>query len=405
MNSSTPLSATQINCLKCKLFFYWNYINSEASPPEVASTPLMRGRLIHEVIEKYLRHLEETKQETDWDWMHAAASQVNFGDAAEQAVITEMLCRFAHEDYHDAQHAIVEHPIAVKRTFGDYVNCDYQDKEAVFRGRFDRIIINGDKVIVVAFNGDEVIVEDFKSGYYMMPESAMEFDIQANMYAFLALVSMPRVELVTVRFRYARYGFAPRQRIFTQDDKMRIAAAVEGYKAQRDLCLQLHAQGKPLAEAWPAAACEHCDVCYYACPLKSAMIQRPVFPKPVNAMQAGQLADLLVVGEAAVKQLRGVLKEWCTGNGPAHGASASVGYKETAERHYPALKVLAQYEKLLAAGVDFSRLNVSGLSDELKIRKRDGKVHTKDTETTAALKAEILSGYATEISTEFGRIK
>lgn len=395
MNSSTPLSATQINRLKCKLYFYWQYINEEAGPPEVASAPLMRGRLIHEVIEQYLNHLKATRQETDWDWMHERAAQVNFGDAAEQAVIMDMLCRFAHEDYHDAQHSLVEHPIAVKRTFGDYVNCDYQDKEAVFRGRFDRIQIKG----------DEVIVEDFKTGYYMMPESAMEYDIQANMYAFLVLASMPRIAEVTVRFRYARYGFAPRQRVFTQDDKMKIAAAVEGYKDQRDLCLKLHGEGKPLAEAWPASACEHCDYCYYACPVKSAMVTRPTFPKPVNAAEAGMLADLLVVGEAAVKQLRTVLKEWCQGNGAAQGKQVTVGFRETEERHYPVLKVLAQYEKLLAAGVDFTRLNVSGLSDELKIRKRDGKVHAKDTEASAALKAEILQGYGTEKSTEFGRIK
>jgi len=398
MKLTTPISPSQINRLACKRYFYWSYIAQDTVSPDEASTALKRGRLIHEVIEKYLRHLADTQQATDWDYMGQLVNTLNFGGGEEQYAIRDMLIQFAMGDIHDKD-SLVEWPIAVKLDFGGYVNCEYADPEARIRGRFDRLTMRDGE------DGMDVTVEDWKSSYYMPGAGALEHDPQARAYAFLVLASMPNITSVLVRFRYVRYGGAYREWVFTQDDRCKIADELEYWITQRNVCLEAHTAGKAIEEAWPAAACEHCEYCYSPCEVKSAMVLRPVFPKPVSQEEAGKLGAMLIVGEAAVKQLKDILKDWAKENGPIQAGKFTLGYSDETKTRFPALKVLKHYRELMAAGVDFTRLYISELADELKVRKRDGKIHKADTPQSAQAKEKLRSALGEkETTSTFGRL-
>ena len=59
METNYPLSATQVGKLRCKRYFYFEYVDPERELRlALPNAPLERGRDVHSIIEDYQRHLK-----------------------------------------------------------------------------------------------------------------------------------------------------------------------------------------------------------------------------------------------------------------------------------------------------------------------------------------------------------
>lgn len=390
MEPGYPLSATQAEKLRCKRYFYFAYVDEkQRAMPDIPSVPLVRGRDVHALIEAYQRHLKGKRYQSDWEYMETLLLGYRHGDSAVEEEVRDLARSFAHHTVFDPEYTLIEWPMAVRFDADkrEYVNCPYGDDRARLRRRADAVIIRG----------DDCIVDDAKTHFYIPPVSQLENDPQTDVSAVILLATRRDLPMVTVRYRYLRYECAERMVEVPREQFWPRARRLEALIEQRDACLKAYREGAEVDEAFPASPGDLCALCYYPCPIKQALRERSEVPVPTTPEEAGKLAEFLHLVEAARGQVIDVLKSWCKENGHAAGKDVTYGYKPSARRTYSLAWLLANWKRLRDAGVNFERIAVSGIPDQLKERKRDS-------DEVTALRHALREEADVTQGTTFGRI-
>ena len=426
MKPSYPVSPSQMEALACLRHFYFKYVSDDFENLDLYSMPLQRGRDAHQIIEEYQRHLQHEKLETDYDWMKRRLEAYDPPSVEVFQDVSEACLNFTMNDIFDPDHMLVEYGMGMKQKDGRWANVSYKDPTAEFRGRPDRMVVTD-------LTG---AIDDFKTNYYMPPAAEVARLPQLRMYAALLFAARPQLQEVTVSYRYIRYGGACRNITVERCDMPEIMAEAVRIKGVRDRALVRYAEAcevdvpealdkwrkqwgnqdehvalaaakeSAVETAFPLCPCSRCEWCFYPCPAKQALAQRPTVPVLADPKDAVEVAKMLLVAQAFTKQAQAALKKWCEVNGPVQVTSAiKVGFKPVVRSKYPLAYVVANRRDLDSLGVDLSKLDVSGLSDWLRIRKRDGKNQAADTPESAAVKERIKAGADKSTYTEFGEIK
>lgn len=323
-------SHTQLEEFRCPLRWKRRRIDRE---PEPVSDALLKGRLAHDVVAAYLRHLLEHRLETDVTAIDEIAKRSFFEPTqphglpfSEFQEILRMAKAFAGRFVFDYRTTVeIEQPWALE--LGD---------NAYFWVILDLLQIDGVRAIIT----------DFKTDWHVRAQTDLEHDSQLHTYCWAVHREFPHITEFTVRLDFLRHGVVREAEfnleVVDEADTM-IRASVAAI--QREKLFQPN-PGK------------HCGFCPYvaSCEYPGSVPNLTVIATPE---QARAIAAKVIVLEEQVKRLKNALKDWSTHWGPVEAEGIVFGYHLT--ESYGLDDPRAFYDAMTAAGLDpWDFLTVTG---------------------------------------------
>lgn len=194
----------------------------------------------------------------------------------------------------------------------DFEGCGYWSKEALFRGKLDRLWTTED--------GLHAEITDLKTQWSIPSESDRRMRDQAELYAALVYATYP-VESVTVRFDYMRF---PRV----------VEREIDRATAMRAVDRLLGVAGAiSAATEFPARPGADCSICSFwsLCPAASDSSGGDKVVTQEDAERVGGMAHLL---EMRLQAMKSRLKAWVDQAGPLNCGNVEWNYRPVASRGY-----------------------------------------------------------------------
>lgn len=209
-----PYSPSRLETATCGYSFYRQYVDpNRVRPPE--QVPQARGGAVHEVFEQITKRLcqkdsplcspdEVRKWVVDAVSRHPAAYEET-GEIIEMArLYLERPPAILTED------AGIELRLAVKIVDGQFVECDYEDPQAIGRGRADIMLISDDTTTALVY--------DHKT----QPNTEEADTFQMGFYAWVISKSYPFLDRIETVLHFARYGKYSQPFVWTKEDLAKI---------------------------------------------------------------------------------------------------------------------------------------------------------------------------------------
>lgn len=172
-------------------------------------------------------------------------------------------------------------------------------------------------------------IHDLKTHYQALTEDGAKRDLQARMYAFLGSKVWPGFD--TYRFVW---HFVRLRQVLTVDFRPSDLDAIGRQ-------LDAHAEAIQQAQAkddWPAAPGQQCQYCQFACPAVDDAAKMPA--RILTAEDAAQMAENLVVLNAAIAQQKRVLEQYAALHGPVTAAGYEYAHRPYERKQYPADRLI-----------------------------------------------------------------
>src|SRR3990167_5409465 len=192
---------------ECPAKFEAEYESGRKGVPE---PPLIIGSLVHEVADRYVKHLLDISLTSNFDQADRIAREV--WDSPER----DGLSLAYKDEYFDLidklkQSLIFEDIKAVKScemmvaVDSHWLKTSYSGIDAFVRGRIDRVDMDHDGNITIV---------DYKSGHRIDPISG---SMQLALYARMAKAYWPTAQTIDIELNYLRHGIVKKARITEQD--------------------------------------------------------------------------------------------------------------------------------------------------------------------------------------------
>ena len=362
-----PLSQSLFEQMACPFLYATKQVRGL---PQTTSEAAERGRVIHEVIRDYIRHLIETKQPTDYAKLDELVEASPYSEE-----VAEVLEKFKTDYFFDPEELFAaELPIRLTENFQPIIRKD-SHSIAAYQGTLDLFSLESPTV---------AIIDDWKSYWQVVaPDS-----FQAQFYPLLLMCLNPGLERVIFRLQFVRYGVS-RQVEYTRADLPKLKKIAERERARQ---LRYHEEATTGREDLPAAPgrqCTYCPLVANGCPMATT--------NPYATMIPEERVQFGLYLEQAKKENDCILKDHVNQNGPVlyidgAGNRFEGGFKLKTQKSYPLVEGTAVLDRwMLDTHEDLrGKLTIGGLSSPIKAKKR------------AALK-EQMEAVAEETSrTEFG---
>lgn len=178
--SYAPYSHSRIQTFtRCPLSFKYSYIMKDEARAEASILKVGSG--LHEFMEEYVKHLVQTKQQTDLTFARAKLQEIAdlyIRDEVRSEILEEgekvidwFFVELGELEYFNATH--IEEQVAVN---ADYEWTEYDSDDAFLRGKVDRWWVDKSHILTVI---------DYKFGF---KDSVP--DIQTKIYAYLLLIQL-----------------------------------------------------------------------------------------------------------------------------------------------------------------------------------------------------------------------
>lgn len=317
--------------------------------PEAPSDALIIGRLVHEIIAEYDRHLLANNLETDITVLPEITRRVFYREPNQLGSnrlpeIEAIMETFAQSHiFHPALTVGIEEQIKIQLT-----------PDITFWGVLDLLEIDGTTATIV----------DYKTDWAVRSQAEVEKDFQLQVYAWAVTKEYPQVDTFKARLEFVRHAVIREVEID--------AAAVAKTEAK---LLGLIDQVEKECEfaPRPGAGCSWCSY-IEMCPALKNLNGQIICKSQEDAVRiAGELALL----EKQVADRKEALKQWCTVNGMVEANGLAWGF-------YPTIS------KSIEDPRRFAEI-VSGLGDDpynyLTVDGRKAKKLWNKPEVAAALEA------------------
>lgn len=282
-------SYTKFEDYACPLHYKFKRLDKV---PEVVSPALHKGRLAHEIIGAYNRHLLETGQETDVSAIDGIAYEAFFNPSEPHSLPPDAYAEVQQLARQFASYWILDlaHTVSVEEIWG--VPVPGTDRDVMI------VILDH-----LAIDGDLARIRDFKTDWHLRSLSDVEEDLQLRVYAWAVKQMYPQVE----RFE-ATLDFVRHQKDRTIElDLADVALAEEAIigTIQR---IQAETEWKPAPGA-PCTWCAYADRC-------PAVGQHADVVRIASPEDAERVAGELAVLERQVELRKAALKDWTNVAGP-----------------------------------------------------------------------------------------
>lgn len=316
-----PYSSSRLDTAACPYRFKRQYIDRDIK--EEGSEASRRGNVVHEtfenittgwISEKPLSWVEVEKILTD------KMIEYHITDREDK-----LLCINAAKSYMSNPPQMLEHifgieeSLAVKFVEGKWVECDYNDPEAIYRGKIDILAIDGSRARII----------DHKTQPYI-EKAANTF--QLGGYAWLVKIHYPQITEVETILHYCRpeLNFYSYPYLWSDDELKNIEAEI-----RMEISV---AENLDSFEPNPNYYCKYCPA-QLDCPIipqmkKHATAFEGVKKGPImSAQEAKDVAGEINVVEEAIGVLKKNLQNFVKEVGPVqiHGKEYSYSASESYE--------------------------------------------------------------------------
>lgn len=188
-------------------------------------------------------------------------------------------------------------------------------------------------------------ITDWKTYFVALTEEQAKDEFQTKFYLWRARAQWPGFSHYRMRYVFVRLGVEVEVELTNEeldDFEQNIQALLAGIARARQ------------TGYWPAVPGKHCRVCRLRCPIADVPVARPL--RLVTKEEAAAVAAQLLVREKDVKELREVLRGWCSEYGPVHVGEMQLGLEPTTKTTFPLPEVL---EVLVKHGIETPKIDLS----------------------------------------------
>ena len=266
--------------------------------PQMESVNLVQGRILHEKVDEYIRHLVKSKLTSDITWPRLTEGLDELPEGA------DLMDRFARSFVLNPEtHSGSEVEIAITEK-GRLV--DWWSKDVWFRFKIDKV--DSDK------ENKAVIITDWKSGWNMDMDR-----FQLEVYAWgIGYLNLKDYDTVVVKNHFIRYRME-------KSLEFTAVAVLAIEKKVRKIVVQMEK-----AKKFPAKPGSFCSLCGYAskCGERMSLVEKGNLPVIDTREKAIDYAGKVLVVEQRLKAVKGLLKGFVDENGNIPLATGSYGYNE-----------------------------------------------------------------------------
>ncbi len=254
-----PISPTRMKAYDCLNFFKQQYLvektDEEKEDNALTPLPLLEGKFGHRVIELYNKALLAQKLPSDSEIFNTIFAEVwsqnLYIPESRYEDIKEPLMNFAEN-----------HTIDVDYMWGAEVEVslnwllervDWNAVDVWLRAKLDRV-----DIIPELATG---IITDYKTGFYIPPESQLKKSLQTKIYTWILWVLNPYLEKFQMFYHFTRWNKKVGPIEMTVEDLKPVEQQIRSFTER--LTNRIN---DPQAE-WPALIGENCPICRYECPL------------------------------------------------------------------------------------------------------------------------------------------
>lgn len=297
-----PYSHMRFNLFEsCPAAFRFKYIEKA---PEMPSRALLIGRLIHDIIAKYEKHLVRKQVQTDITTLPGLATQIFY--KAPNGLTTA--------DLDEVQSILEAYAQAHALDYSTVVSIEEMMKFPLLDGKVNFWAV----IDLLQINGDLAIITDHKTDHQVRSKGDIERDPQLAIYCWAVRKAYPQVERFKVGLDFVRHGVTREAEFdleIVEKTESRIFGMIDTIERERKF------------EPRPGAFCSMCgyiDRCQAA---KDAAGSGPVaIATPEDArVWAGRLAVL----EAQAERIKNGLKGYCNVAGVVEANGLAWGYHKS----------------------------------------------------------------------------
>ena len=265
-----PYSASRLDSATCGYLFYHTYVEPRVDRKKIRSLPQDRGSAVHEILEymakKYKENIEhpfftvpansrfDKPRPTD-EMQDVIQKAVNLFPASYQQldVLENCACTFARRRMDTIDNETgVELMLSVKREGKEFIQCDFDDKDAILRGKIDLLFFNEDAT------GATII--DHKT--QMNIEEADTF--QMGVYAWLTSKCYPWLTEIESSLYFAQFGHYSAPSVWGSEDLCRM---------ENELMSRISIiEDRDNWDACPNYNCQYCDL-VGECPALKSLVE------------------------------------------------------------------------------------------------------------------------------------
>lgn len=293
----------------CPLAYKLSYIEKVKEGTE--NRHLRVGREVHKALEGYVKHLIETRQPSDPDWLLNYEPSLQMAEADE---VREILKTFLNN-----------HSLDFDK--GDY---DVEGQVSLELDGFPFMAV----LDLLQDQGEVAEITDYKTDHRIRSQTEVDQDMQLRIYAWIASEILPGAKLFRCKLDFVRLGVVRETEVNLDDIEKVKTNLVTNIKMLDDA---------EKADEFPAKPGSRCTWCGYThiCPAVASEAIETV----ANEEEAQRAAEQFVVLSARLDALKSVLQEWCSMQGPVEVGSVKVGYKQQFSTSYPDVKKLVEVLK------------------------------------------------------------
>jgi hypothetical protein len=317
-----PYSPSRLDTALCGYAFKRQYIDPGSKGKRTEGLPQARGSAVHEVFEEITRQLCRGKQSFAPDFVRRLVVEaVTRHPPAyeESAAIMEMARMYINKPPAGLEpDAEVELRMAVKFGPDDFVECDYDDPEALARGRADIFMISADTTTAFVY--------DHKT----QPNVEEADTFQLGFYAWVISKVHPYLNEIRTILHFARYAKYSQPFIWRKNGEVYDGENPDEIGDLREIEDQVLTKIAIIENRtqWEATPNKNCQYCPYIaeCPVLSEIFEPlpdgnyRVNSKGVQILgdtqRAVKVAGLLNVMEEVVNAAKKNLKEHVEAYGP-----------------------------------------------------------------------------------------
>ena len=311
--------------------------------PQMESVLLVQGRIVHDKVDTYIKHLVASKLTSDITWPELAEGLDGLPEGA------DLMDRFARSFVLNPEtHFASELQIAITEK-GRL--CDWWAKDVWFRFKVDKVDIDGEN--------RKIIITDWKSGWNTDIDK-----FQLEVYAWgISYAKMGMFEYTTmlVKNHFIRYKME-------KSVEIPVSAIESIEKKVRRIVAQMEK-----AKTFEAKAGSFCSLCGYAsqCAKRMSLVEKGNLPVIDTREKAIDYAGKVLVVEQRLNAVKNLLRGFVDENGNIPLATGSYGYNEQNTLDIPDKEKV--YNTLCEQGIDpltyfnidKKRIHQAKLSEEL----------------------------------------
>jgi hypothetical protein len=345
--SALPLSQSLQLDLACPILYATKH---EQGIKEPQNEFAIRGTRFHEIMARYVKHLVETRQESDFAHLQGIILECDNQEAVE-------LARKQGHSFNINPEMVlgVEIFIGLDKDF-NHIEEKERRSEIIYHGTLDLVEFADDMTAVI---------KDFKTYWNIVDADTF----QASMYAMLLFATYPHIQKIRFDLKFVRYGEASRSVHFLREKDFENLKDMIARERRKQITIhEVYQRGDKL-EAMPGKHCQWCPK-LNCCPIKET--------NPFTELTPLERVKYGIWLNAAKKQNDAVLKAFADKEPIAYedgnGVKYEAGFHGIESGHFPiyaGLEVLESWEEDKPERDKVTpKAYIGGISSYLKAKKR-----------------------------------